>query len=243
MANLCWIKHFKSAVFAFIWRHLIVDMIRRAVIILILSGIITSAFAQSIKLAKLKYDGGGDWYANKTALPNLIKFCNQNLNLNLAPEEDIVEVSSKDIFNYPYLYMTGHGNVVFSPEDATNLRKYLIGGGFLHVDDNYGLDKFLRLELKKVFPELELIEVPYNHAVYHQKFNFDKGLPKIHEHDGKPAQGLGLIYEGRLIVYYSFESDLGNGCEDARVHNDPEEKRQQALRMGANLIAYCFTVQ
>jgi hypothetical protein len=218
-------------------------MIRRAVIILILSGTITSTFSQSIKLAKLKYDGGGDWYANKTALPNLIKFCNQNLNLNLAPEEDIVEVSSKDIFNYPYLYMTGHGNVVFSPEEATNLRKYLMGGGFLHVDDNYGLDKFLRLELKKVFPELELIEVPYNHAVYHQKFNFDKGLPKIHEHDGKPAQGLGLIYEGRLIVYYSFESDLGNGWEDARVHNDPEEKRQQALRMGANLIAYCFTVQ
>lgn len=202
-----------------------------------------NTFAQSIKLAKLKYNGGGDWYANKTALPNLIKFCNQNLNLNLAPEEDIVEVSSKDIFNYPYLYMTGHGNVVFSAEEASNLRNYLIGGGFLHVDDNYGMDKFVRLELKKVFPELELIELPFNHIVYHQKFDFDKGLPKIHEHDGKPAQGFGLIYEGRLVVYYSFECDLGNGWEDARVHNDPETKRQEALRMGANLIAYCFTVQ
>jgi Domain of unknown function (DUF4159) len=198
-------------------------------------------FSQSLKIAKLKYNGGGDWYANKTALPNLIKFCNQNLNLNLAGEEDIVEVGSKDIFNYPYLYMTGHGNVAFTPEDATNLRKYLIGGGFLHVDDNYGMDKFVRLELKKVFPELELIELPFNHAVYHQKFEFTKGLPKVHEHDGKPAQGFGLIYEGRLVVFYSFECDLGNGWEDARVHNDPEAKRQEALKMGANLIQYCFT--
>jgi hypothetical protein len=198
--------------------------------------------AQPLKLAKLKYNGGGDWYANKTALPNLIKFCNQNLNVNLAPEDDIVEASSPDIFNYPYCYMTGHGNVVFSVEEAVNLRKYLMGGGFLHIDDNYGMDKFVRLELKKVFPELELIELPYTHMVYHQKFDFTKGLPKIHEHDGKPAQGLGLIYEGRLVVYYSYESDLGNGWEDARIHNDPESKRQEALRMGANLIAYCFMV-
>lgn len=198
---------------------------------------------QPIKIAKLKYNGGGDWYANKTALPNLIKFCNQNLNLNLAADEDIVEASSKDIFNYPYVYMTGHGNVVFTPEDATNLRKYLVGGGFLHIDDNYGMDKFIRIELKKVFPELELVELPYNHPIYHQKFDFDKGLPKIHEHDGKPSQGFGLIYEGRLVVFYSYECDLGNGWEDIRVHNDPEAKRQEALRMGANLIAYCFTTQ
>jgi hypothetical protein len=199
--------------------------------------------SQGLKIAKLKYNGGGDWYANKTALPNLIKFCNQNLNLNLTLEEDIVDVSSKDIFNYPYVYMTGHGNVVFSNDEATNLRKYLIGGGFLHVDDNYGMDKFIRIELKKVFPELELIELPYNHPVYHQKFDFIKGLPKIHEHDGKPAQGFGLLYEGRLVVFYSFECDLGNGWEDQRVHNDPEAKRQEALQMGANLISYCFTVQ
>jgi hypothetical protein len=194
-----------------------------------------------IKIAKLKYSGGGDWYANKTALPNLIDFCNREFNTNLAPEEDIVEVGSRDLFLYPYIYMTGHGNVVFSEADASNLRKYLIGGGFLHVDDNYGLDKFIRIELKKVFPELELVEIPFDHPVYHQKFDFPRGLPKIHEHDGKPAQGLGLFYQGRLVVYYSFECDLGNGWEDQRIHNDPEEKRQLALRMGANLISYCFT--
>ena len=194
-----------------------------------------------VKIAKVKYNGGGDWYANKTALPNLIKFCNNELGTNLAPEEDIVEVGSRDLFLYPYIYMTGHGNVVFSNEEAANLRKYLIGGGFLHIDDNYGLDKFIRLELKKVFPELELVELPFDHVIYHQKFNFPKGLPKIHEHDGKPAQGFGLIYQGRLVAFYSYECDLGNGWEDQRIHNDPEEKRQQALKMGANLIMYCFT--
>jgi hypothetical protein len=195
----------------------------------------------SLKIAKLKYNGGGDWYANKTALPNLIAFCNKELGMNLNTEEAIAEAGSPDLFDYPYLYMTGHGNVVFSTDEASNLRNYLIGGGFLHIDDNYGLDKFVRIELKKVFPELELIEVPYTHAIYHQKFNFPNGLPKIHEHDGKPAQGFGLFYEGRLVVYYSFESDLGNGWEDKRIHNDPEEKRQQALKMGANILAYCFT--
>jgi hypothetical protein len=194
-----------------------------------------------VKIAKLKYNGGGDWYANKTALPNLIAFCNGELGMNLAPEEDDVEVSSHDIFLYPYIYMTGHGNVTFSAGDALNLRNYLIGGGFLHVDDNYGLDKFIRLELKKVFPELELVELPFDHPVYHQKFDFAKGLPKIHEHDGKPAQGFGLIYQGRLVVFYSYECDLGNGWEDQRIYNDPDAKRQEALKMGANLIAYCFT--
>jgi len=193
------------------------------------------------RIAKLKYNGGGDWYANKTALPNLIKFSNAEIGTNLDPEEDIVEVGSRDIFLYPYVYMTGHGNVVFSEAEGSNLRKYLSGGGFLHIDDNYGLDKFIRLELKKVFPELELIELPFDHPIYHQKFDFAKGLPKIHEHDGKPAQGFGLIYEGRLVVFYSYECDLGNGWEDQRIHNDPEEKRLQALRMGANILAYCFT--
>ena len=201
---------------------------------------INPAFAQ-LKIAKLKYSGGGDWYANKTALPNLIKFCNLNLNMNLSPEEEAVEVGSRDLFSYPYVYMTGHGNVVFSSEESQNLRNYLIGGGFLHIDDNYGLDKFIRLELKKVFPELELVELPFTHPIYHQKYNFQKGLPKIHEHDGKPAQGLGLLYEGRLVVFYSYECDLGNGWEDARIHNDPDAKRQEALQMGANLISFCFT--
>jgi hypothetical protein len=194
-----------------------------------------------IKIAKLKYNGGGDWYANKTALPNLIKFCNQELGTNIIAEEDVVEVGSRDLFSYPYVYMTGHGNVVFSNDEAANLRNYLAGGGFLHIDDNYGLDKFIRIELKKVFPELELTEIPFDHPIYHQKFNFAKGLPKIHEHDGKPAQGFGLFYQGRLVVFYSYECDLGNGWEDQRIHNDPEEKRQQALRMGSNLITYSFT--
>jgi hypothetical protein len=194
-----------------------------------------------LKIAKLKYNGGGDWYANKTSLPNLIKFANQELGVNIAAEEDVVEVGSQDLFLYPYVYMTGHGNVVFSENEAANLRKYLLGGGFLHIDDNYGLDKFIRIELKKVFPELELVELPFNHPIYNQKFKFPKGLPKVHEHDGKPAQGFGLIHEGRLVMFYSFECDLGNGWEDQRIHNDPEEKRQQALRMGANILSYCFT--
>lgn len=197
--------------------------------------------AAQVKIAKLKYNGGGDWYANKTALPNLIKFCNKELNMLLESEEDAVEVGSQEIFNYPYIYMTGHGNVVFSGEEAANLRNYLIAGGFLHIDDNYGLDKFVRIELKKVFPELELIELPFDHPIYHQKFDFAKGLPKIHEHDGKPAQGFGLIYEGRLVAFYSYECDLGNGWEDQRIHNDPQERREMALKMGANIISYCFT--
>ncbi|MCS6973685.1 MAG: DUF4159 domain-containing protein [Cyclobacteriaceae bacterium] len=207
----------------------------------VLSGL--GLYAQpQIKIAKLKYGGGGDWYAAKTALPNLIAFCNRELGTNIAPEEDIVEAGSKDIFLYPYVFMTGHGNVVFTPSEAQNLRNYLISGGFLHIDDNYGMDKYIRPELKKIFPELELIELPFDHPIYHQKFKFPNGLPKIHEHDGKPPQGFGLIYEGRLVLFYSYETDLGNGWEDQRIHNDPEAKRQEALRMGANIISYCFTL-
>jgi Domain of unknown function (DUF4159) len=194
-----------------------------------------------LKIAKLKYNGGGDWYANKTAMPNLINFCRKNLNINLDTEEEIVEVGSPELFSYPFVHMTGHGNVVFSEQEAQNLRKYLISGGFLHIDDNYGLDKFVRIELKKVFPELELIELPYNHPIYHQKYHFNKGLPKVHEHDGKSPQGFGLVYEGRLVCFYSFECDLGNGWEDQTIYNDSEEVRQEALKMGANIVAFAFT--
>jgi len=211
-----------------------------ALILITLSFATFNSLAQ-IKIAKLKYNGGGDWYANKSALPNLVKFCNTQLSTSLVEEEDAVEVASPSLFNYPFVYMTGHGNVVFSMEDAANLRKYLIGGGFLHIDDNYGMDKFIRPELKKVFPELDLVEVPSSHPIYHQKFDFPNGLPKIHEHDGKPAQGFGLFYEGRLVLFYSYECDLGNGWEDQRIYNDPEAKRQEALKMGANLISFCFT--
>lgn len=194
-----------------------------------------------LKIAKLKYNGGGDWYANKTALPNLISFCNANLNTTLAPEEEVVEVGSPELFLYPYVYMTGHGNVVFSEEEAENLRKYMLSGGFLHIDDNYGMDEFVRLEMKKVLPELEFVELPPDHPIYQQKYTFKQGIPKIHEHDGQAPQGLGLIHEGRLVCFYSYETDLGNGWEDQRIHNDPEEKRQQALQMGANIVTYAFT--
>lgn len=197
--------------------------------------------SQGITIAKVKYEGGGDWYANKTALPNLIEFCNNNLNTSLALEEEVVDIGSSELFLYPYVYLTGHGNIVLTDDEAENLRKYLVSGGFLHVDDNYGLDEFIRLEMKKVFPELEFVELPTDHPIYQQKYKFPKGLPKIHEHDGEAAQGLGLVYEGRLVCFYSYESDLGNGWEDQRIHNDPEEVRQRALKMGANIIAFAFT--
>lgn len=195
----------------------------------------------SFRIAKLKYNGGGDWYANKTSLPNLIRFCNQHLKMNIAPEEEIVEVGSPEIFSYPFIHMTGHGNVVFSQDEAQNLRNYLIGGGFLHIDDNYGLDKFIRLEMKKVFPEMDFVELPFNHPIYNQKYKFPNGLPKIHEHDAKPPKGYGIIYEGRLVCFYTYETDLGNGWEDQAVYNDPEEVRQKALQMGANIVSYALT--
>ena len=201
----------------------------------------TSFAPPSYKIAKLKYNGGGDWYANKTSLPNLIKFCNQNIGTNIFPEEEIVEAGSKDIFNYPFIHMTGHGNFLLNDQEAQNLRNYLMAGGFLHADDNYGLDKFFRREMKKVFPELEFVELPFSHPIYHQKYDFSKGLPKVHEHDGKAAQGFGLIYKGRLVCFYSYECDLGNGWEDQDVYNDPELTRQKALQMGANLLQYVFT--
>ncbi|WP_181306486.1 DUF4159 domain-containing protein [Rufibacter sp. XAAS-G3-1] len=202
-----------------------------------------SAWAQrpSFKIARLKYGGGGDWYANKTSLPNLISFCNRELKANIAPQEEAVEPGSPELLDYPFVHMTGHGNVIFTEAEVQNLRKYLTSGGFLHIDDNYGLDKFARREMKKVFPELDFIELPFNHPVYHQKFDFPRGLPKIHEHDNKPPQGFGIIYQGRLVCYYSYETDLGNGWEDQAVHNDPAEKHQAALRMGANLVSYALT--
>jgi hypothetical protein len=195
---------------------------------------------ETVQIALLKYNGGGDWYANPTALKNLATFCNANIQTNLSTIIETVDVGSADIFNYPFVHMTGHGNVVFSVNDANNLRNYLIGGGFLHIDDNYGMDKFIRTELKKVFPNIELTELPASHTIYSQKFTFPKGLPKIHEHDNKRAQGFGIIYEGRLVCYYTYETDLGDGWEDKEVHNDSEEKRLEALKMGANIISYVF---
>jgi Domain of unknown function (DUF4159) len=211
--------------------------------ILVLSFAFSASFAQNhtIKIAKLKYNGGGDWYANKTALPNLINFCNTNLKTNIFAEEDIIEPGDPKIFQYPYVYMTGHGNVLFSDQEAKNMRKYLLAGGFFHIDDNYGLNKFIRREMKKVFPEHEFVEIPFNHPIYHQKYDFARGLPKVHEHDNKPPQGYGIIHEGKLICFFSYECDLGNGWEDQVVYNDPEYVRLEALKMGANLIQFCFS--
>ena len=192
------------------------------------------------QIAVLKYRGGGDWYANPTSLTNLIAFCNEKIGTNIAANYATVEVGNLDIFNYPFIHMTGHGNVAFSTQEAENLRNYLIGGGFLHIDDNYGMDKFVRPEMKKVFPELEFIELPFSHAIYHQKFDFNNGLPKVHEHDAKPSQGFALIHEGRIVCFYSYQSDLGDGWEDPSVHNDSEYTRQKALQMGSNLLEYVF---
>lgn len=198
-------------------------------------------YAQPYKIGLLKYSGGGDWYANiETSLPNLISFCNKNLKTNIHPEQAVVEVGSTEIFNYPFVHMTGHGNVIFSNQEADNLRKYLISGGFLHVSDNYGMDKFIRTQLKKVFPELDLIELPFSHPIYHQQYNFDKGLPKIHEHDGAAPKGYGLIYQGRLVCFYDYECDLGDGWESAEVHKDSQDAHDKALKMGANIISYVF---
>jgi len=195
----------------------------------------------SVKIALLKYNGGGDWYANPTSLPNLIKFCNDNLNTNIDPDPATVDVGSPEIFNYPLVHLTGHGNVVFSNQDIKNLRDYLTGGGFIHISDNYGLDKFIRREMKRVFPEVDFIEIPFDHPIYHQKYEFNQGLPKIHVHDDNAPEGHGLFYEGRLICFYDFECDLGDGWEDPEVHKDSEATRLKALKMGANIVQFVFT--
>ena len=207
-------------------------------IILILSNI---GFSQnSYQLAVLKYKGGGDWYANPSSLKNLANFCNTHLNTNIQSDYAIIEADSPNLFDYPFIHMTGHGNVLFSQSEAENLRNYLTGGGFLHIDDNYGMNKYIRLEIKKIFPDLDFIEIPHNHHIYNNIYNFENGLPKIHEHDNNPPQGLALIYNGRIVCFYSYESDLGDGWEDSNVHNDPAHIRQEALKMGANIIAYAM---
>lgn len=212
---------------------------KKLLIIFLLYSVNSLIQAQTYQIALLKYNGGGDWYANlETSLPNLIQFSNQTLGTQINPEQAIVEVGSNEIYRYPFVHMTGHGNVVFSQQEVANLRKYLLSGGFLHIDDNYGLDKFIRTEMLKVFPELQWVELPTTHPIYHQKFDFSNGLPKVHKHDEQRPRGFGLIYEGRLVCFYSYESDLGDGWESTSVHNDSEEARLKALKMGANIIQY-----
>lgn len=191
------------------------------------------------QVAFLKYNGGGDYYANPTSVPNLVNFCNSNLGTKISRDVPYVDVASADLFLYPFVHMTGHGNVVFSPAEIENLRTYLLSGGFLHIDDNYGMDEFIRVELKKLFPNKELIELPPNHPIFHMKYDFN-GLPKIHEHDDKRPQAFAIIENGRVVCLYTYETDLGDGWEDAAVHNDPPEKRKMALQMGANILMYAF---
>lgn len=208
------------------------------ILLLIFSLCFVISFSQDI--AVLKYKGGGDWYANPTSLPNLIAFCNANINTRINPKPQTVETGSQDIFQYPMLHMTGHGNVFFGSEDAENLRNYLISGGFLHIDDNYGLQPYIAKELKKVFPDKDLMELPKTHEIFNNQYKFPEGLPKIHVHDGKRPQAFGIFHEGRLVLLFTYESDLGNGWEDMEVHNDPAELREQALKMGANIVKYVF---
>lgn len=207
-------------------------------LILLFFSINFQSFAQEVAI--LKYNGGGDWYANQTAIPNLIDFSNENIKTKISKDPIIVSVGSSDIYNFPIVFMTGHGNVFFTKNEAKNLRQYLISGGFLHISDNYGLDKYIRIQLEKVFPNIKLKEIPFTHEIFNQTFTFKKGLPKIHEHDKKEPQGFGLFFKGRLVCFYDYESDLSDGWEDAEVHNNPEEKRIKALQMGSNIIEYAF---
>lgn len=210
----------------------------KLIISLIFSFWSITSFSQEIAL--LKYKGGGDWYANPTSLPNLIAYCNANIGTKINPNPQTVEPGSPDIFQFPFLHMTGHGNVFFSDEEAENLRNYLMSGGFLHIDDNYGMQPYLDKELKKIFPDQDLIELPANHPIFSAAYKFPNGLPKIHEHDGKRAQAFGLFYKDRLVLLFTYECDLGDGWEDEDVHNDPFEVREKALKMGANIITYVF---
>lgn len=207
-------------------------------LVLLMCAVYSFSYGQEIAL--IKYNGGGDWYANPTALPNLIKFCNQQIGTRMALKPATVDLSSPDIFSYPFMHATGHGNVVFNSNEVANLRKYMLGGGFVHFDDNYGMDQYIRKEIKKVFPEHELVEIPASHQIFQKPFLFPAGLPKIHEHEGKRPQAFGIIIEGRIVFFYTTESDIGDGWEDAEVHNDPKDVRERALRMGANIINYIF---
>jgi len=221
-------------------------VVRLALIFLLIAAGSAEAVGQSsgrhdVRIARVHYDGGGDWYSGEASVPTLLAFVRQHTLLDVPPREDIVRLDSDDLFQYQYLYLNGHGNVVFSDREVQRLRRFLQNGGFLHINDDYGMDPFIRREMRKVFPDQDFTDVPLNHPVYNIHFHFPDGIPKIHEHDGKPAQGLGLYHEGRLVVFYSYESDLGDGWEPPEVHGNPEEARLKALRMGTNLLLYAMT--
>ena len=227
--------------FIFVRQHLPVMKIINLTLLLVLLSTFTFGQNPDLKLALIKYKGGGDWYADPTALPNIIRFCNQHIHTNIDPQPATAEPGSMEIFNYPFVHITGHGNIIFSEQESENLRKYLEAGGFLYIDDNYGLDPYIRREMKKIFPDQDFVELPPTHPIFHQKYDFNKGLPKIHEHNGKRPQGFGLFIDGRLVVFYTYETDITDGWEDPSVHKDPPNKRLEALKMGANIISYVFS--
>lgn len=213
----------------------------KRILLMVFMFLAINTFAQKTQVAVLKYKGGGDWYSNPTSLPNLVKYCNQNLNTDIDANVAVVDAGSLDIFNYPFVHMTGHGNVFFDDSDVKNLRSYLLAGGFLHIDDNYGMKDYVMSQMQKAFPELQWVELPYSHEIFNKPYHFPEGLPKIHEHDNKPPQAFAMIYEGRMICLLTYECDLGDGWEDQRVHYDSDEARLKALKMGANIIRYAFS--
>jgi len=212
---------------------------RRLLGVILLTLCCCSSHAQT-QIALLKYNGGGDWYANPTSLTNLIGFCNSQLNMNINPQYATIDVGSADILNYPFVHITGHGNIVFSTQDIDNLRTYLVSGGFLHIDDNYGLKEFAMAQMQKVFPEEKWVELPYSHPIFHQKYDFPHGLPKIHEHDNMPPKAFAIFHEGRMVCLFTWECDLGDGWEDTDVHNDSQASHLKALQMGANILQFVF---
>ena len=212
-----------------------------ALVMMFRFGAFAHAQSSEYAFAVLKYRGGGDYYANPTALPNLIRFCNEATGMNISDAVDYVSAGDPELFDFPFVHMTGHGNVVFSASEARNLREWMLAGGFLHISDNYGMNPYIRREMKKVFPDSDWIEIPFDHPVYHGVFDFNDGLPKIHEHDNQPPRGFGIIVDGRLVCFFDYESDLSDGWEDRQVHRDPESVRRQALQMGANLVTYALT--
>ena len=213
----------------------------KRILLMVFMFLAINTFAQKTQVAVLKYKGGGDWYSNPTSLPNLVKYCNQNLNTDIDANVAVVDAGSLDIFNYPFVHMTGHGNVFFDDSDVKNLRSYLLAGGFIHIDDNYGMKDYVMSQMQKAFPELQWVELPYSHEIFNKPYHFPEGLPKIHEHDNKPPQAFAMIYEGRMICLLTYECDLGDGWEDQRVHYDSDEARLKALKMGANIIRYAFS--
>ena len=225
-----------------IGRVILTKIVRTLIIIWMLpiSCLFTQQTDNLITICRVKYSGGGDWYSDPSSLPNLLKFIKNNTNIAIAPEEARVSIEDEELFNFHYLYITGHGNIRFSEKEIIRLRSFLLGGGFLHADDNYGMDKSFRREMKRVFPNKEWLELPFDHPIYHVLYNFPKGLPKIHEHDGKPPQGFGLFDGDRLMAFYTYECDLGDGWEDPDVHKDPIEKHQAALKMGTNIFIYAL---